>query len=147
MTNSKAYYVSHKAFSQLLLKAKEGGYVKWNSDRARGFSQFLNELAQIEMTDSRPPLVYQRHLEEVAHNRAPTWMNVRMRKCRLLYLTEDSIARYLLVAFDVGIIRGEPYAIGGPDRKTPYPTVSLVIEGLGLGWITPEKFPRNKNLL
>lgn len=140
---NRIYYLTEKSYAALIGMSQKCGYVKFGAQRAKGLSPFLIDLAQMPMDDTRPPLVKQRHDEEIKYNRAPTWMNSRLRRARMLSLNNDAIARYLLIAHKMGIIRTEPWIIGGPDRKTPYPTIAIVLEAIGLGWITPREFPEN----
>lgn len=142
MPDARAYYLTDNGYGKLVHMAQRARYVEFGASRVRGMSDFLNELCTTEFDDTRPELVRQRHEEEIAHGRAPTWMQNRNRRSRLLTLTDDAIARYFLVAYQVGIIRREPYAIGGPSRRTELPAVSLVLEAIGLGWITPADLPR-----
>jgi hypothetical protein len=142
-TIARTYYISDTAYFRLVNAAQRYRYVQFGSKRVKGLSEFLNDLAKIPMEDTRPPIVRERHVEEIRNNRAPTWMNTRLRRQRLLTLTEDSIQRYFLVAYQVGIVRADPYPVGGPDRSTPYPSVALVLEAIGLGWLTPIEYPFN----
>lgn len=121
--------------------AQRHKFVRFGSARVKGLSDFLNQLATIPLLDTRPDLVKMRHQEEIRNNRAPTWLHVRVRRSRLLKLNDDAIARYYLAAFQFGITRAQPYAVGGPDMRTPYPSVAFVLEAIGLGWLTPEEFP------
>lgn len=139
----RAYYLSDPAYNVLINIAQVKKYVARNSDRAKGLSTFLNDLAQMKMTDTRPSIVIERHNQEIKHNHAPTWLKYHNRRGRLLKLSDDAIARYILHAHKVGIIRDEPWPVGGPDRKLPYATISLVLEGIGLQWITPDEWPYN----
>jgi hypothetical protein len=136
-----SYYLSDYSYSRLIGMAQRHKYIPFGSERAKGLSQFFIDLSVMPFEDTRPPLVKDRHREEEKHGSAPTWLHIRTRRARLLTLTDDAIARYFLVAYQVGIIRTEPFIKGGPDRRTPYPSVALVLEAIGLGWITPTEFP------
>lgn len=126
--------------------AQRNNWVSYGTQRARGLSEFLNELSREKLIDNRPPNIVRRHEEEARYGRAPTWTYVRQRRARLLTLNEDTIVRYFKVAYEVGITRAEPWPIGGPDMKTPYPSVAFVLEGIGLEWIIPKmgEYPRGK---
>lgn len=142
------FYVSDKAFGHLVHLAQVRGYVKWGAQRVKGLSEFLNMLSESKFTDTRPDLVRQRHEEEIRMGRAPTWLHTRTRRARNLQLSETAIENYLELAYKVKIIKDEPYTIGGPSRLTPQPSVSLVLEGIGLQWLTPKTLPspyENKN--
>lgn len=143
-TPSRIYYVSDYAYSRLLTMAQQGRFVSYGASKARGMSRFIDTLSYIPMDDTRPDLVRRRHEEEIRNNRAPTWLHIKIRRARLLTITDDTIARLLLVAHQVGIIGDKPFAVGGPKRNIPYPIVALVIEAIGLGWITPEYIPHDK---
>lgn len=133
----RAYYISDVAYDRLTMFAQKARYVKFGASRAKGMSEFLSDLALKPLEDTRPPFTKERHAQEVAYGHAPTWLQYHTRRARLLSLTEDAVARYFKVGYQVGIIKAEPYAIGGPDRRTPYPTVAYVLEGIGLKWLTP----------
>lgn len=137
----RLFYLSDGAYDYLITKAQHNGWLPWGTKRVKGISPFLCKLATYEMEDTRPDLVRQRHEEEIQHNHAPTWLHNKMRRSRMLMLTDDAVARYLLIAHIMGIIKNEPWATGGPDMRTPYPTVSLVLEAIGLRWITPVAWP------
>lgn len=138
---ARSYYISDFAYGRLIGMAQRNRFVEYGSNRVRGMSKFLNYLSVMPMNDTCPDLVKERHIQEIKNNRAPSWSHTRLRRNRLLKLTDDAIERYILVAWEMDIIRAEPWAKGGPDRSTPYPTISIVLEAIGLGWITPEMFP------
>jgi hypothetical protein len=138
---ARAYYITDLAFGKLVGLAQRHRYVRFGTERAKGLSEFLNDLSHFDMEDTRPQIVKERHEQEIRLNRSPTWLYVYNRRARLLSLTDEALQKYVEVALQVGIIKKDPYPIGGPDRRTPYPTVSLVIEGIGLGWITPVTIP------
>jgi hypothetical protein len=140
----RLFYLSDKSFEKLVFMAKKAGYVAWGANRLRGLSEYLSELAQLSFTDTRPPLVVERHNQEIQEHHAPTW-STRARRTHALMLTEDAIARYYLVAFQVGIMRINPsYLHGTPSRLTPTPAVSHVLEAIGKEWITPVGNVRQK---
>lgn len=136
-----AYYISDYAYNQLVYMAQKQGYIPWNTIRAKGMSNFLNDLASYPLEDTRPIHTKNRHEEEIRNNRAPTWTN-RSKRGRLIRLTDDSLQSYVEAALKFGIIREDPYPVGGPDRRTPYPTVGCVLEAIGLGWLTPQNLPK-----
>lgn len=138
----RAYYISDLSFNKLVGIAQRQQYVQFGSERVKGLSDFLNDLSKYPMEDTRPALVKERHQEEIKHDRAPTWTHIRTRRNRQLKLTDDAIERFFLVAYQMGIIRMKPFVRGGPDRRTPFPSVALVLEAIGLGWITPIELPR-----
>lgn len=135
------YYITDKAFQKLILMAQQGHYVKPGTERAKGMSDFFNDLAHYALKDTRPPFVVQRHQEERRNNRAPTWTFTRFRRARSLKLTDEAIESYLTSALVFGIIEINPFPIGGPRRDTPYPAISIVLEAIGLGYLTPESMP------
>ena len=138
----RAYYLSNNAYDRLVGMAQKRQYVKWGTNKAKGLSSFLNDLAQIELEDTRPASVRERHEQEMKYNRAPTWLQIRIRRARLLTLTEDALARYWKVAFEVGICKAGGYAVGGPTMRSPVPSVAYVIEAIALGWLTPVEWPK-----
>lgn len=135
------FYISDHAFGHLVHLAQLRGYVPYGSQRVKGLSKFLNDLAKTKFIDTRPDLVVRRHQEEIEHDHAPTWTHTRTRRARNIQLTDDSLARYLLVASNNGIIRNPPYTTGNPQMTTAQPAVSLVLEGIGLEWLTPDTLP------
>jgi hypothetical protein len=140
------FYVSDKAYGHLVILAQQCGYVKWGSGRVKGLSQFINDLAHTTFYDTRPDLVKERHRDEMRMGRAPTWLHTRTRRMRSLQLDEYTIKKFVEVALQVGIIRPEPDVIGSVSRITPGPTVALVLEAIGLRWITPSTLPPMKPL-
>lgn len=141
---SRSYYISDKAYNSLIGLGQRHKYILYGTSRAKGMSEFLIDLADKELEDTRPPFVRQRHEEEIKWNRAPTWLHSRQRRARLLTLTDHAIECYFKVAFEVGIIRVDPpYTIGGPARDNPIPSVAFVLEAIGLKWIQPinEDYP------
>jgi hypothetical protein len=138
-----AYYMSERAYGHLVFMAQKQGYIPWGAERAKGLSEFLNDLAHYALEDTRPELVRMRHEEEISHNRAPSWHHTRLRRARLLKLDENAIEKYFESALIFGILREEPFAVGGPQRNTPYPAIAYVLEGIGLEWLTPVDLPRN----
>jgi hypothetical protein len=139
------YYLTDRSYAYLVHTAQKQGYVEFGAKRVRGMSDFLNDLALCEFEDTRPDLVKRRHNEERTFNRAPTWMNVRQRRARSLQLNPPAVDRYFLVALQMGIIEVEPFAVGGPARNTPYPSIAIVLEAIGLQWITPNMWPSKYN--
>lgn len=143
------FYISDRAYNHLVHLAQTKHYVKWGTKRAKGLSNFLNDLAldnfslsnKSRFIDTRPPLVKQRHEEEIRLDRAPSWLHTRTRRAHNLILSEDTINKYMHVALQMGIAREEPYTIGNRSTLSPQPNVSLVLEGIGLTWITPDRLP------
>jgi hypothetical protein len=137
----RLYYISDTAYNRLITLAQQARYVPYGSNKVIGLSAFLNDLASCPFRDTRPPLVKQRHEQEIALNHAPTWTSVKFRRTRTLKLTDDAIARYYLMSHRVGITRKEPYVRGEPSRISPYPAIGFVLEGIGLQWLTPTELP------
>jgi hypothetical protein len=138
------FYVSDKAYNHIVLLAQQCGYVKYGSNKVKGLSTFINDLAHTTFYDTRPELVKARHRDEMRMGRAPTWLHTRTRRMRNLQLDESTIRKFVEVALQVGIIRPEPDTIGGVSRLTPGPTVALVLEAIGLQWITPTVLPATR---
>lgn len=136
-----SYYLSERAYNSLIVMAQHQRYLPFGTRRAKGLSEFLNDLSSFSLEDTRPPLVLRRHREEERRNRAPTWVHTRLRRSRPLKLTDAAIENYVGCAYVFGIIRNDPFAIGGPRRTTPYPTVAFVLEAIGLKWLTPVDLP------
>lgn len=137
----KLYYISDKAYDKLVVFAIQQRYVKPAALKKRGMSEFLNDLCYMKFEDTRPDNVKQNHQIMINAHRAPIWTLYPVRRTRALYLSQPTINRYMKLALQVGIIKEEPWTIGGPSRTNPVSVISYVFEGLGLGWITPEKWP------
>ena len=138
---SRSYLITDAAYGRLITMAQQRRFVKYGSERVKGLSEFLTELSKVEFIDNRPIYVKEMHEQEIKFGRAPTWFRTRDRRPRRLTLTEDAIERYVMIALRAGIIKDEPYAVGGPQRLTPYPTVSNVLEVIGLQWLLPDSLP------
>jgi hypothetical protein len=138
---ARALYISDYAYAKLITLAQRQRYVPYGSSRVKGIGEFLEDIAHKEFVDTRPPLVRERHEQELRYNRAPVWLHNRRRRSRLIKLSDGAVARLFKIAFLVGIIREEPFIIGGPSRTNPLPSVAYVVESIGLGWITPDVYP------
>lgn len=144
MPNNKdhrIYYISDKAYQKLVQFSVRQGYKKLETERAYGMSEFLEDLAYYDFIDTRPQSIIERHNQEIAHDRAPTWTSYGNRRPRMLYLPAPAIQRYITQAYIFGIIREVPYVKGGPSVVQPISVVAYVLEGIGLEWITPIRFP------
>ena len=134
-----AVYLSDYSYNRLISLAQRNRWLPYEVKRAHGLSAFLNALSHFPLVDTRPENIRRRHDEEIKMNHAPTWSYVSQRRSRLLTLNEETIALLFRVAFQVGIIRAEPWAVGGPRRNSPIPSIAFVIEAIGLGWISPKE--------
>lgn len=141
------YYISDKAYRNLVTMAQRQKYVKELTQRHKGMSEFVADLAYYEFKDTRPPNVIERHKQQIAFNRAPIWTEFAVRRVRRLFIPHPAELRYLKIARQVGIIRDEPWAIGGPSILKPIPIISYVLEGIGLGWITPTRLPVKRTIV
>lgn len=145
------YFISDRAYDILTQYGQRQGYIKLPTNtkeaanRANGMSAFLEALPYTSFEDTRPQLVRQRHQEEIKHNRAPSWTGYYSRRQRQITLTEQAMEKYIMIAISLNIITPEPYAVGGPSRLTFIPTISLVLEAIGLKWLTPVSFPLKGN--
>lgn len=135
------YYISEPAYLHLIDLAIKHNYVAKNYVRTHGLSRFLNILSAQTFTDTRPLHVVERHDMEIAYLRAPSWTNFEPRIPRNLKLLEVTQERYVELAFKVGIIENNPWTIGGPRRIYLPSIIGCVLEGIGLGWITPKEIP------
>lgn len=138
---SRSYLITDAAYGRLITMAQQRRYVKYGSERVKGLSEFLTALSAVEFIDNRPDYIKEMHTQEIKFGRAPTWFRTRDRRPRRLTLTEDAIERYVMIALRAGIIKDEPYIIGGPLRRTPYPVVANVLEVIGLQWLLPDNLP------
>ena len=137
----KLYYISDKAYHMLTSTATQQRYIKYGAIKKKGLSEFLTDLCYMKFTDTRPAEIIRRHDIMIANGRAPIWTSYPVRRTRALALPKPTIERYMRVALQVGIIKEEPYIVGGPSKLRPTSVVGYVLEGLGLGWITPNRFP------
>lgn len=137
------FYVSDYAYDKLVLKAIEQLYVAKDARRASGMSRFIEDISKVSVRDTRPEHIKRRHTEEIRTGHAPKWMTYHERRTRLLQMTPETLERYYVMAHVIGILRDDPWPIGGPNRQNPVAVTSYVLESLGLGWITPERWPLN----
>ncbi len=138
---SQLYYVSDKAYNHLAYIAMCQGYIKTGAIRQKGMSEFLDDLAYMSFTDTRPLIIKERHQQELEVGRAPRWSSYNVRRTRSIRLPDPAIERYMKLALQVGIIKKDPWLVAGPSRTRPTSVLGFVFEGLGLGWITPVKLP------
>jgi hypothetical protein len=144
-TKPALFFVSDEAYGRLTRLGQRQSYINITPQRVNGMSKFLEDLSSANFKDTRPLNVKQRHESEVRLGHAPTWISYHVRRQRLLTISDTSMIRYMGIALSFGIITPEPYAVGGPSRLTMIPTTSLVLEGIGLGWITPVTVPLKGN--
>lgn len=135
------FFISDQAYSVLTRLGQRQGYINIDPKRVNGMSKFLEDLADANFKDTRPSTVVQRHEAEVRFGRAPLWATYHLRRQRLLTLSDLALMKYMQIALSFGIINPEPFPVGGPSRLTMIPTTSLVLEGIGLEWITPISVP------
>lgn len=139
---AEQYQISDPAYNKLSLIAQRQSYIPIGAQRLKGMSTFLEDLSKQKFMDTRPQHILLRHNLEIRAGRAPVWRALQYpRRTRLLTLTEKAQERYIILALAIGIITEEPFVVGGPSRLTNTPTISHVLEAIGLGWITPEKLP------
>lgn len=135
------YYISDHSYQNLTQMGQRQGYIRLQAARAHGMTDFLDALSKSNFQDTRPNHVKIRHESEIRNFRAPTWTSYFQRRTRLLSISDEAMARFIQIALSFGIIEPKPFAVGGPSRLTMIPTTSLVLEGIGLGWITPVNLP------
>lgn len=143
---SRLYFISDLAYDQLNTLAIRQGYVKPESQVRRGFSRFLDDLSEMEFVDNRPNDIKERHEFEIRNHRAPTWKTYMYRRTRSLTLRDSTIFNLTKLAYKMGIVLEEPWAIGGPSQLRNAPLLGYVIESIGLDWIHPTKYPFSEKI-
>jgi hypothetical protein len=136
------YYISEIAYTTLVNLGIQQGFINRTSKNAVGMSRFLERLSFCEFEDTRPSYAYEIHREELATEHQPKWaLEGEPRISRFFTLSDEAMQNYTESAFKLQVIITRPLANGGQGKNTILRIVGVMLEAIGLEWVTPLTLP------